>query len=133
MKELLQQLLDKIALVLENKKAVVALYVFVALGISVIIGGAATYLVTYDGSGNTAAALSSNDIPLPDSAAATPTITPVIEATTAPIVVAPAGGWDPDSCRLAGTQMGAETSSFWSNPQGDGCNVLMIDGWITLP
>jgi hypothetical protein len=126
---------QKLAPLLQSRNARVAAYLIVALGISLIIGGAVMYLMTY-GSGDVFAA-SSSDVALMETL---PTSTPGATSTPAvaptPLVVlvsSPNGEWTDEACRAAGEQMQAEMASFWTSPQGVGCNVLIGKTWMTLP
>jgi hypothetical protein len=133
MSELFDQLQDKISPILHNKKSVFVIYMVVALGVSILFGGAVTYLATY-GAEPVDAAAANNDAALVD-ISMTPSPSPSPVPTTPMLPIAPDGGWTMESCMDAGNQMSASMSSFWTNPQGSGCNVLLPQNmvWITLP
>jgi hypothetical protein len=133
MSELFDQLQDNISPLLHNKKSVFVIYMVVALGVSILIGGAVTYLATY-GAEPVDAAAANNAAALVD-ISMTPSPSPSPVPTTPMLPIAPDGGWTMESCTDAGNQMSASMSSFWTNPQGSGCNVLLPQNtvWITLP
>lgn len=123
-----ERLVDR---VFRSRKSLLAAYVLIALVVSALIAGAVTYLRTYDGT-DPGSAVMSEPIAVDSSA----TEAPVETAAPTPVIIlvsAPGGGWTDESCTSAGAQMQAQMASFWTTPQGSGCNVLIQDQWITLP
>jgi hypothetical protein len=122
---------DKISPLLHSKKAAIAVFVFVALGISILIGGAVTYLSTYGQEDSSTAATLHQETSISQP---TPTPSPTPAPAQALILpVAPSGQWTDEACKAAGSEINAAMASFFTGPQGSGCNVLVNGSWIALP
>jgi hypothetical protein len=130
---MITELIEKLK---RNRLAMLGVFLVVALGVSALIAYGVTTLTSY-GPDNSAGAMAAEPAGLMDvTEIAAPAATPTQTAIPAPAVIVlnvPAGEWTEETCSQAGEQMNAEMASFWTSPQGSGCNVLVNGAWSALP